>query len=290
MNYTLSNDALRVVLSSFGGYIESIYNRRTGQEHYWQYDPKDWPRRTSVCFPICGALRGERYTYNGKTYQLASHGFLREKELAPVSVSEDAACFLLKSDEETWKNYPFDFTLQIAYQLDGSSLIVHYIFRNTGVGPMFYSTGSHYTYAVPIDPAESSRDYQFRFAGVQRAGKLILQDGLVAGVTEDIFRGRDALPLSGMFGGGSTILRCSDLTECRIRLESMRSAAATEVSFDGFSHVILWAPRDGAPFACIEPWAGMVDAANGSGRLEDKLAIVALSPGETRTYTQVIRV
>ena len=290
MNFTLSNDTLQVVLSSFGGCIESIRDRRTGLEHYWQYNAGDWPRRTAVCFPICGALPNETYTYGGKPYHLHSHGFLRERELTPVGVSSDAASFLLTSDAETRENYPFDFSMQIACQLDGDSLIVRYIVRNTGSKDMYFSTGAHYTYAVPVQPGESYRDYRFRFSGVQTAGRLVVQDGRLAGITEDIFHGRDALPLDGLFGGGSTILRCCDLTENRIRLESSLSGAATEVSFDGFSHVVLWAPRDGAPFACIEPWAGMLDAVDGSGRIEEKPGIVTLRPDEARAYTQVIRV
>ncbi|HWP51066.1 MAG TPA: hypothetical protein VN626_05130, partial [Clostridia bacterium] len=76
---TLENHALRVVFSTCGGHIEEIINKTTGYNHVWTYSTSVWPRRTSVCFPICGALLDNRYQYEGIDYEMPPHGFLREQ-------------------------------------------------------------------------------------------------------------------------------------------------------------------------------------------------------------------
>ncbi len=290
MNVTLENGYLEVLLMSNGGTINKIRNKKTGLDYYWDYNSKIWPRRTSVCFPICGNLTDDQYVYGGKTYSLPAHGFLREKDLNLLYSNYASASFSLTSDETTKPIYPFDFRFLINYELDRNALIVRYVVKNTGSGIMYYSVGSHYTYRVPFCQKESFESYQYTFAGPQKAGKVELENGQVSGITDDIFHGRDYLSIQGVFGAGSTILRCDDLTQNRIGIQSQSSGAKVEVSFDGFSHVILWAPYNGAPFACIEPWAGMVDAKTDNRDITHKLGIVSLEAGATRTYTQIISV
>jgi len=48
MFIALENRKLKVTLSTMAGGIESIINKETGYEHYWQYDSDVWPRRTSI--------------------------------------------------------------------------------------------------------------------------------------------------------------------------------------------------------------------------------------------------
>lgn len=289
MIYTIENENLKVVLSSFAGGIESIVNKHTGNEHFWHYDSAFWPRRTPVCFPICGSLIDNEYIYKEETYTMPMHGFLREKELSLVEINDTCVVLQLVSDAETRSIYPFDFRFTLTERLKGDCFIVHYTVENTGDEDMYFSTGSHYTYNVPITPNEKMQgDYEYYFGAPQIAGKLILENSCVAGKTDDIFHGSQTLDLKDLFENGSTILEMKDIQPRKIAIRSKKSGAATEVAFEGFDYCVLWAPKGEQPFACIEPWTGMVDKKGHDKDITKKLGITKLSAKESRVYTQII--
>lgn len=290
MIITLENDKLRVKVSSFAGYLESIWDKEKNMEHYWQYDSAVWPRRTSVCFPICGNLTDDEYSYEGKKYTLPSHGFLRENELAVVEQTPIKVVFEFCDTEETRKVYPFAFQYLITEELVDGSFVVTYTVKNTGDGPMYYTTGSHYTYAMPIAAGEKQGDYVYQFCGPQKAGKLFLEGGQIAGKTDDIFHGADNISLDGLFEAGSTILDLADITPKKIAIKSLKSGAFTEVAFEGFDYCVLWAKPGESPFICIEPWTGMLDQKGHDKDITKKLGITKLGAGESKTYTQTITV
>ena len=50
------------------------------------------------------------------------------------------------SNEETKKNYPFDFELRVIYSLEGKTLKVKYDVKNKGDDTMYFSIGAHEAY------------------------------------------------------------------------------------------------------------------------------------------------
>jgi len=286
----LENEDLSVVLSSLGGTIESIVNKKTGNEHYWKYDSAVWPRRTNICFPVCGALTNGAYTYEGKQYTLPMHGFLREHDLVLAEQTPVKAVFTLCSDNATREIYPFDFLFTLTQELDGGSLNIRYTVENTGDKDLYYSVGSHYTYKVPIVSGESWEDYEFLFAKSQNAGKIIVENLQVAGKTGDIFYGADRIKLEGLFENGSVVLELADIKPHEVSISGIRSSAYTKVQFDGFDYCVLWAPKDKSPFACIEPWGGILDQKGHDGNLANKLGIKKLNKGGQHHYNQIITV
>lgn len=290
MFITLENDKLKVKVSSFAGYLESICDKQTGIEHCWQYDSAVWPRRTAVCFPICGTLTDNEYSYEGKMYQLPSHGFLRENELSVVEQAPLKVVFELRDTEETRKVYPFSFQYLISEELVDGEFIIKYTVKNTGNGPMYFATGAHYTYAMPIVAGEKQSDYVYQFDGPQKAGRLFVEEGQVAGKTDDIFHGADYISLDGLFEAGSTILELADIDPKKIAVKSLKSGAFTEVAFDGFDYCVLWAKPGETPFVCIEPWTCTPDQKGHDKDITKKLGITKLNAGESKVYTQIITV
>lgn len=110
---------------------EIIYQKH---ENYWQ-------RQSPVLFPIVGGLKNGEYEWQGKKYQLPQHGFARDREFECVFQNETELHFLLKSDEKTRENYPFEFELYIRYFLSENALKVEYEVKNTGKSEMYYSLG-----------------------------------------------------------------------------------------------------------------------------------------------------
>ncbi len=290
MEFFLENEEVRVKVSSKAGQIESIFNKRTGNEHYWQYDSAVWPRRTSICFPVCGLLTDEEYRYEGKTYSLPNHGILREYDLEVKEHSSNKVVLQFRDNEETRKSYPFHFCYTVEEELEGNALVVRYTVENTGEGPMYYATGSHYTYNMPIAAGEKQSDYVYQFEGVQNAGKLISENGQIAGKTDDIFHGKDYLALAGMFEDGSTVLDMKDISSNKITIRGLKSDVATEVMFEGFDYCVLWAKPGDCPFVCIEPWTAPVDQKGHDKDITKKMGITKLEPGEKKSYLQRITV
>jgi galactose mutarotase-like enzyme len=287
MPINLENDQIKVVLSTYAGQIESIINKRTGNEHWWPYDQQWWPRRTSICFPICGGLVDEEYTYQGKTYRLPMHGFLREKEFRITEQSSNRVVMEYVANEETKAYYPFEFRFILTQEINDNEFKVVYTVENTGKDDLYYAVGSHYTYKVPIIPTEEQEDYLYRFGTAQKGGKFILENGLVVGKTDDIFSGSDRLMIGGLFENGSTILDLAEINSHYIQIENTKGTAYTRVAFDGFSYCVLWAPKGRSPFACIEPWTGLPDL---NKDLTKKMGIIKLKSGMQKNHQQMITV
>lgn len=75
MIYTIENEFLRVSAEDSGAELRSITLRKNGKEFLWQGDPSVWYGRAPVLFPVVGQLLDGKYSYNGREYELAKHGF-----------------------------------------------------------------------------------------------------------------------------------------------------------------------------------------------------------------------
>lgn len=291
LTYTIENEALRVRLSSLGGAVESIFDKKTGLEHGWKADPRYWDTYTAVCFPVCGGLTDNEYIYNGRTYPMPMHGFFRERELELVSQTPTRVVQCLRDDAQTRAVYPFSFRFLLTQELDGEAFRIHFDIENAGSGEMYFSAGSHLAYGVPIVPGESMQeDYVLQFEGVQKAGRLICENEHITGRTDDIFGGRDYLEIRDRFAVASTILDLSEIAPHTISLVSRKSGARTTVHFEGFRYCILWTWPGTQPFVCIEPWSGMVDVLGHDKDFTKKLGMRCLQPGEHAEFLQSITV
>ena len=82
-------------------------------------------------------------------------------------------------------------------------------------------------------------------------------------------------------------------------LPTMKSTSAKIVTADGeevlqmtygnVPYLGLWA-KPGAPYVCIEPWFGICDNENVSGKLEEKPAIMSLQPQEEFVFSYEINI
>ncbi len=280
----IKNSQIEAAVDTVGGTIESIRSITDGEEHYWQYDAEVWPRRTSVCFPICGKLPDGKYTHNGKEYEMPMHGFLREKDMYVISRRDDELVLGLDSDEGTRALYPFDFHFELTMSAVGHTLEVTYTVRNTGNADMFYSTGSHYTYKLPAN----ERDCFYYFSGPQKAGRFLPENGVFGAKSFDIFHGSSRLALEGLFDPPSVVMELADINSDYIGIGT-DSQIFTRVKGEGFPYVVLWAKtQENCPFACIEYWAGIGEFISNDGELAHKKGIQRLAPDSEQSFKQII--
>lgn len=290
MKITLENDAVRTELSDLGATLDSLYDKKAGLEHAWPYDPSIWPRRTHLCFPVCGKLLDGEYVHQGRRYSMPMHGFLREKRFTVKQESRSTAALSFTADPETLAIYPFNFSVTVGATLLADGLEIAYRVQNLGTDDMPYSIGSHYNYLVPIDRGESLGDYEIDFGSPQSARRLEFSDGFVAGKSEDLFHGAESLKLGKLFSKGAIAFALADLSTNKISLRGAKSGRFTEVSMDNFEYLLLWAPSDASPFVCIEAWAGLPDQVGSDKALASKKAIRILPSGAAHSYRQRVRI
>ncbi len=277
---TLKNEHLTVGINPFGAELSSIVDN-SGREYMWQGDAAYWTGRAPILFPITGRLLSDSYVYNGERYYLQQHGFARKNAFTPVSADDTHAVFELASSEDTKRVYPFDFLLTADFKLDGKNVIVSNVIRNTGDGDMYFSVGAHPAFNIELgDRVEFSENETFVTKlfgdnGLAIGEKLFAENTNSITITPHIFDG-DALFFENIKSTAATVV-------------SEKDGALLKMSFDKSPFVGLWA-KPGAPYVCIEPWQGMFDTPNVTGKLEEKPYIMKLAAGEEFVFTYTVEI
>lgn len=295
MEVTLHNHDLSVTIGTLGAELHSI--RYNGREYLYQPDGIHWDKQSPILFPIIGKLVEGQYQYNGETYPLGKHGFARTKEFRVSTPDETSAIFELTSDMAGEKDaYPFDFKLQVKYELRDHDVIVRYAVANTGIAPMWFSLGGHPAFAVPLEDGLSFEDYDVTVQTDQAPHDLerLPLDGPFIADLEGTPYPKE-FPLShDLFVDDALIFKTSGKTT--VSLTSDKGLAKVHVSYrnhptsGGFPYVGIWSMPDDSPFVCVEPWDGLPDVLGKSGHLLGKVGIQRLAPGGVYRNAFVIAV
>jgi galactose mutarotase-like enzyme len=230
-----------------------------------------------VLFPVIGGLKDGGYSWGGRQYKLGSHGFARNSRFTVTRAASDAVELALCSSALTREIYPFDFSLCVHFSLERSGMAVRYEVCNAGAAPMLFSIGSHPAFVVPF-AGGSLENYYLLFEREESLERLYFKDGLVvAGRTGEAFDNCRVISFSrSLFDDGILIFRGP--RSCEFSIRKGLNAHSVTVATDGVPYLGLWSKPNGAPFVCVEPWHGIPDSADASGRLEDKEGMVRLEP------------
>lgn len=280
MAWVIENDVLRASFSELGGELQSLVAKETGIEYLWQGNAEFWGRRSPVLFPFVGRLKDDQYSYQGKTYHMGQHGFARDQRFVAKQESQTCLSFVLKSNAETLKIYPFEFELILTYELKDSRLKCGYGVRNIGESEMFFSIGGHPAFNVPIDGEGRFDDYFLQFSprksrlSLPLAGAYVDNENKTLGQTNT-----DILLTRELFKNDALIYETVGPNSYSIKSE--KTSHSVTVSYDDMPFVGIWSPYPKeAPFVCIEPWCGIADTVQSTGDLVEKLGINQLDVGE----------
>src|SRR4051812_31657174 len=125
----IASDQLSAVINSFGAELSHLRDAR-GLELMTDADPAFWTGRAPLLFPIVGRLSGDRYRLDGQEYALPQHGFARRKAFEVTAHGASRAVLRLTDNDATRAVYPFRFTLDAAYTLEGATLAIDVIVTN----------------------------------------------------------------------------------------------------------------------------------------------------------------
>ena len=282
MNAELSNGILTAKFSTRGA--ELIALEKDGHDLLWSGDPAVWGFHAPILFPICGGLKDDKYLYRGKEYELKKHGFARTAEFAIEEQEDERIVFLLRSNDETMKSYPFPFEFRVIYTLSGAALRIDYRVKNPSDDELYFSVGAHEGFACP----EGIEEYSVLFETPEDLDSTILVGNLLDRKTRNLGRGVCELPLKYSYFDVDAQVFLS-LKSRSVTLLNRRTGSKIEVDFPGHDAFLLWT-KPGAKYICLEPWCGCPDFVDSDGRPEHKELLIRLNAGEETTRSHTIRV
>lgn len=280
MQYTIKNDVLSVTINDFGA--EPISIRHNGKEWLWQNQTGDWNGHAPILFPFCGNCQ---LWVDGKHYQMNRHGFARVNQFAPVNQTSNSLKFVLTSNDDIKKVYPFDFEFYATYRINGDTITIDYETTNTGTKPLYFACGGHESFYLEDGYANYKlifdKDENFVSLGGNDDGRL--NDSSVSYGSGRVL----PMPTKGLVDHLTVVL--GNINSRKVTLCKADDTPVCEISFDGFDHLLLWSP-DGQNAICIEPWQNLPDTdQNAQTEFAQKQGITKVDVGTTAKFTRKIR-
>lgn len=270
---TLQNKELTVTIADLGAELQSI-KAADGTEYLWNGDAAFWAKRAPVLFPICGALKNNEYCYNGVTYTLQKHGYARLETFEVERATDTEAVFLLRADDKSREQYPFDYELRIGYRLVGKTVEIAYDVKNPSEKPLYMSIGSHEAYVCP----EGIEQYEVVFAEPETL--YTTPDPINSNDTQLVIENSNVLPLREEDYAIDALIFRNGTRSDSLTLRHKESGRGVEIRYEGFDHLLFWQPYK-APFICVEPWCGYPDTPEHDGDITKKVGIQKVEGGDT---------
>ena len=279
---TLKNSYLTAKINELGAELKSlVYN---DAEYIWEGKKEVWAGSCPLMFPICGGLKNDKYTLDGKEYTLQKHGYARFKTFSVESETDTSAVFLHKSDDETKIAFPFDYELRVIYTLEEKTLKIDYSVKNLTDNTMYFNIGSHEGYYTP----EGIEDYDVIFPQNETLNACVLFGNLLSNMQMPIIKDQNYLPLYDKYFTIDALV-FKDLKSKSATLRNRKTGRAIRVDFPDAKYFLLW-HKPNAPYMCVEPWNGIQDIVGSSYDITEKEGITALDSGKEFKYTHSITI
>ena len=238
---TIKNNFVQATISSHAAEVISFRKASSTVETIWSRNPQHWRNCNPLLFPYAGPLKDGKYTYDGKEYSCGQHGFARDAEFTFTEVRDDEVALVLQSDFNTMRVYPFLFSVEARYKLQGHKLLIKYTVTNRDEKMLPFMIGLHPAFNCPMDRRESYKNYRIEFEQ-----------------NEDLSHPERNIPDGNSFSLRDVSLFPSffyhnhQLKSSWAQLTNGRHTV--RVGIEGYASIGFWHSSDKAPFVCIEPW------------------------------------
>jgi len=284
----IGNGLLTVTVNPRGGELTSLRGC-DGVEYLWQADPAVWARHAPLLFPIVGRLANDRYSFNGQSYEMKQHGFVRDLDFTLSGHTDDRLIFTLQANETTLRQYPFEFILTRQYHLIEGMLEVTTEIKNSGNEVMPFSIGEHPGFSLQWEKGDTVEDYSLEFEREETLDAIRLNDQhLLSSRMDRIMTRNRVLALSHTLFNEDALIFLKVKSDT-LSLCSRRQRQRLVIEFPGYPYLGIWA-KPGAPFVCIEPWYGYSDTVGHDGDLMRKPGIQKLGQGQTFACVWRVRI
>ncbi len=257
MIYTISNGKYQAIIDSLGAELISV-KTENGFEAMWQSGGDYWKSHAPLLFPICGRIKNGKYTLCGKEYEMATHGFLRKSEFALAEKTESKLTLVKKSDENTLKEYPFDFVFTAEYSVCDDGVHADFKIENKTDKPMPYMFGWHPGFAFPRG-AKRLEDFTLDFGECESVDYNPLMNSVFVNPnSEKIMTPRGEYKIDSEFLYKTDTIILSGMNNFAKFKKDDGSFALTLSWSDNLPYLCLWKyPDDAARYICLEPWSSL---------------------------------
>lgn len=281
MIVTISNSIISASINALGA--ELIRLEKDSKNYIWSVDETYWNKTSPILFPIVGRLKNDTYSIDNKTYELPRHGFARNFEFQIVNQTESSVVFVLESNSETFKNYPFEFELRLEYELDENELKIKYSVENKSEATMPFSIGAHPAFAIE----NSFSDYSLKFNQTEEFISHELDNEQFSNSFRKINSENGQINLNySLFEKDALVFKHLESNELTLL---KKKEPVLSVQLEGFPYLGIWT-KPNAPFLCIEPWCGLADNVNHNGNIFEKEGINLLHPQDFFSRTIKIKI
>lgn len=269
MIYTIKSDKLTVKINSLGAEMISVV--KDGKERLWQNGDGSWDGHALTLFPFCSTVK---VYVNGKYYPNVIHGIAWISEFSLVSASENSLTLRLVQSDETKKHYPFDFTLDITFEIESDSIKITNRIYNPMDIPLPYAFGSHESYALDLSIdeyyLEFEKDEHFKNYSYAKRKTPLGYGDMGCGNT---------LALSNEYFKNDASLVFADMNSRWIKLCKKDGTVLAKVEYDDIYHdLVCWKTESGS-YICIEPWMNLCDFdSDDRTEFSEKRGICSLMP------------
>lgn len=263
---SLNNKILNLQLTNKGGEMASLtYN---GMDILYKGDGPYWSGKNPTLFPFISSPNAKQYTYDGNTYPCRNHGLIRYATLDTIVDDGKQVTMRLLSNEETLKEYPFNFEYKITYELDDNKVLINYEIANKGNKTMPFTFGLHPGFIV--------RDFSKM--------ELIFNED----ETATLFNQKDRSESICKLGTYTNFLE--DLAKLdTVIFKNLKSKFVTlkmpeysiNVDMSKFKYLALWTADPKSNYICIEPWLSINDIKPSNNPFDSKFELEYIEPNKT---------
>lgn len=272
------------VLGLDGAMLNSLNKNNT--EYLWQGDAKYWAGQAPVCFPITGVLPNGEMQAFGKRCTMKRHGVARINPFEVLEQHKNSVTFVQRSDENTKRDFPFDYELKIKYTINGDTVTNEYIVTNTGEDKLPFVIGGHPAFNCPLANGEKFEDYKVVFD--KNITKPCLRPDHHTGLV-NVYENFDEMH------GGDTLFLVHELFEekdalifenCEAKSATLigKSGKGVKIEFQDMNNLLIWSAVGNAPFVALEPWTGLASCNDEDGLFEHKRGMTVLEKDETASF------
>lgn len=285
---TISSSRMTASVSTLGAELQS-FDDAAGTSYLWHGDSRWWASRAPILFPIVGTLKDDTHIVNGTPYKMGRHGFARRSRFAVAAQSVSTVTLHLGDTEETLAVYPYRFSLDISFAIDGYTLGMTASVTNTDDTSIPVSFGYHPAFLWPL-PGAGARDRQhLEFdAPEPKPASRINASGLVERVEPASRVVNRSLKLDDSLFDEDALLFLEPASRGLTYGSIDGTGSVLDIAFPEMPHLGVWTKPGGAPFICIEPWSGYASPADFAGSLMDKPGMSILQPGETHEFGMTV--
>lgn len=254
--FTIKNNNLIVEISEKAAEVHSLKKINDSYNYVWSGDETYWRGRNPILFPQVSSTENKTTRINGVSYPMGNHGFARDSIFKLKEQKEDELTLVLNENEETLKQYPFNFDLFVTYKLKDNQLLITYKIVNNSNIKMPYGFGLH----PAFNCANNYEDTKVVFNEVEEEiGKELI-------ISNELFKKRSTTVIENPKANKATLIS---------------KDKKISVHYDGFKVFAIWSK---GPFVCLEPWMNQNNP-NPNIDMKDREGYKELDPNQSVIFS-----